>query len=91
MASKQKGIDKEYFCSVPLRDIYINNEGCVRLCEYAESYIGNIAEDDIGMILKSESASIEKRRLSKCKNPCDYCIHRSLFDYYQIFKSYLKN
>lgn len=88
---KERDIDKKYFCSAPLRDIYINNEGHIRLCDFTESYIGNIAINDISLILKSKSVKIEKRRLTKCKNPCQYCIHRSLFDYFKIFASYLNN
>jgi len=82
---------KKIFCSAPLRDIYINNEGYIRLCDYSNSYIGNIVNDNIGLALNSEMARIEKKRLTQCQNPCDYCIHRNLIDYYNIFRSYLRN
>ncbi len=88
---KERPIDSKYFCSAPLRDLYITNDGNVRLCDYTESYIGNIAHDDIHQILKSERTRIEKKRLTECKHPCDYCIHRSLFEYFKIFLSYMKD
>lgn len=83
--------EKRIFCSAPLRDIYIDNEGYVRLCDYSNSSIGNIANDNISLILRSEIAKAEKKRLTQCQNPCDYCIHRNLIDYYNIFRSYLRN
>jgi MoaA/NifB/PqqE/SkfB family radical SAM enzyme len=83
--------EKEIFCSAPLRDIYINSEGYVRLCDYTDSQIGNISIDDISILLKSEAARIEKKMLTRCSNPCDYCIHRNLFDYFRLFLGYLKN
>lgn len=83
--------EKRTFCSAPLRDIYINNEGYVRLCDYSNSPIGNIATDNISLVLRSEIARAEKKRLTQCQNPCDYCIHRNLIDYYNIFRSYLRN
>lgn len=89
---KTKSYKEAYsFCSAPLREIYINNEGFVRLCDFTESNIGNISEQDILHILKSRDAVKEKKRLSHCQNPCDYCIHRNLSDYLRIFISYLKN
>ena len=88
---QDKDNKKRHFCSAPLRDIYIDTEGYVRLCDYSDSYIGNIADDDIRLILISETTKVEKKRLTKCQNPCDYCIHRNLFDYYKIFLSYMKN
>jgi MoaA/NifB/PqqE/SkfB family radical SAM enzyme len=88
---KIQNIEKKNFCSTALRDIYIDTEGYVRLCDYSNSYIGNIADDDIRLLLNSETTKVEKKRLTKCQNPCDYCIHRNLSDYYKIFLSYLKN
>ncbi len=82
--------DRKFFCNAPLGDLYINSEGHIRLCDYTETYIGNIASDDIYQIVKSKSSKIEKKRLTKCDNPCDYCIHRNLLDYSRIFYSYLK-
>lgn len=79
------------FCSAPLRDIYINSDGYVRLCDYSDTYIGNIAYDDISLLLNSRTARAERKRLTTCQNPCDYCIHRNLFDYSKILLSYFKN
>jgi hypothetical protein len=83
--------NRKFFCNAPLRDVYINSEGHIRLCDYTETYIGNIANDDICLILKSKTSRIEKKRLTKCDNPCDYCIHRNLLDYSKIFFSYVKS
>ena len=88
---KKSDFKKIVFCSAPLRDIYINNEGYVRLCDYTNSHIGNIANDNISLVINSEMARVEKKRLTQCQNPCDYCIHRNLFDYYNIFRSYRRN
>ena len=88
---KIHSFEERVFCSAPLRDIYINNEGYIRLCDYSNSYVGNITNDDISLLLNSEMARVEKKRLTKCQNPCDYCIHRNLFDYYNIFRSYMRN
>jgi MoaA/NifB/PqqE/SkfB family radical SAM enzyme len=80
-----------YFCEAPLRDILINNEGFVRLCDYTDNTIGNIVNDDIRLILKKEEVKNEKRRLTNCNNPCVYCIHRNVSDYAQILLSYVKH
>lgn len=88
---KSNGLEKIIFCSTPLRDIYINNEGYIRLCDYSNMNIGNIASDNISLVINSEMARVEKKKLTQCKNPCDYCIHRNVFDYYSIFRSYLRN
>ena len=88
---KTPNFENRVFCSAPLRDIYINNEGYVRLCDYSNSYIGNIADNDISLVIKNDLARAEKERLTECQNPCDYCIHRNLFDYFNIFRSYQKN
>ena len=81
----------EYFCDAPLTRIHIINEGQIKLCDFTESSVGNIMTDDIREIFKSEKLKIEKKTLTHCKNPCVYCIHRSLFDYLKIFNSYIKN
>ena len=81
----------KYFCDASLLRININNEGQIRLCDYTESYIGNIVEDDIEVILKSEKTKTEKKKLTHCEAPCEYCIQRTLSDYYNIFLSYMRN
>ena len=81
----------KYFCDASLLRINIDNEGQIKLCDYTESYIGNIVEDDIGVVLKSKNTKTEKKKLTHCEAPCEYCIQRTLSDYYNIFLSYVRN
>ena len=81
----------KFFCDASLLRININNEGQIKLCDYTESYIGNIVEDDIGTILKSKNTKTEKKKLTHCEAPCEYCIQRTLSDYCNIFLRYVRN
>ncbi len=88
--SKEIPLNKT-FCESPLCSVYIFSDGQIKLCDYAESSIGNILTDDIQTIIKSDKVKIEKRSLSQCENPCVYCIHRNFHDNVKLFFSYLKN
>ena len=88
---KQCDNDNKYFCDAPLFRINITNEGQIKLCDFTESSVGNIVNDDIRVIFKSVGIRTEKKKLSQCKNPCVFCIHRNFFDYIRIFYSYLIN
>jgi MoaA/NifB/PqqE/SkfB family radical SAM enzyme len=81
----------KFFCDAPLLRININSEGQIKLCDYHESFIGNIAKDDLRLVLKNEDIKTEKRKLTQCKKPCEYCIQRGLNDYFRLFLSYIKN
>lgn len=81
----------KYFCDAPLFRLNITNEGQIKLCDFTESYIGNIVNDDIRLILKSNEIRTEKKKLTNCKKPCVFCIHRNLFDYIRILNSFLRN
>jgi len=79
------------FCDAPLTRINITNDGQVRLCDYIESSIGNICNDNLGLLLKNKKVREEMKMLTSCKEPCEYCIQRNMSDYFRIFLNFLGN
>lgn len=71
-------------CPVPVKNLYVFDNGDIKLCEFDEEIIGNIERDSIKDVLNSDKTRQLKKSLINCKKPCNYCIKRSLKDYVDI-------
>lgn len=75
-------------CSATARNIFVNHNGDVKLCQYFPP-VGNIKENSIREIWHSEKASSQRKAMRKCKKICQFdCYKRkSLFEEYELYKA----
>lgn len=78
----------KFKCSATARNIFINYDGEVKLCQYFPS-VGNIREDPINEIWDSEKANNQRKIMKDCKKICQFdCYKRkSLFEEYELYKA----
>ncbi len=76
-------------CLVPLRSLYIFPKGNVKLCEYVDTVIGNIKNDDIKSLLHSKKTRELKKEMVNCKRSCAYCVKRTIKDYFTLVSKFI--
>lgn len=77
------------YCPVALRDLSIEPDGRMMLCDMVESTIGNIQHDDIATLWRSERVRKMRSTLMHCTGPCTSAsaVKRTFKDYLELFRS----
>jgi MoaA/NifB/PqqE/SkfB family radical SAM enzyme len=74
-------------CSATARNVLVNYNGEVKLCQYFPS-VGNIEEDSIKNIWHSEKANEQRKVMKNCKKICQFDCYKqkSLFEEYELYR-----
>ena len=74
-------------CPVALRDLTIQPDGSIMLCDLVESTIGNIQTDEISEIWYSEQTRELRKKLIHCTGYCTSsgAVRRNLKEYLKLF------
>ncbi|MDD5012028.1 MAG: radical SAM protein [Candidatus Nanoarchaeia archaeon] len=75
-------------CSATARNIFVNYNGEVKLCQYFPR-VGNIKENSIRNIWHSEKANEQRKIMKNCKKICQFDCYKqkSLFEEYELYKA----
>ena len=79
-------------CTIALKNLTIYPNGDTYLCESRKAKIGNIKENDITKLWKSDLAKQFRKDLVQCKKTCtETCVvKRRWKDYFDLFLKFLK-
>lgn len=78
------------YCPVALRDLSIEPDGRMMLCDMVESTIGNIQGDRIAELWRSDRVRKMRRELQHCTGPCTSAsvVKRSFREYLELFRRF---
>lgn len=82
----KKGLSRK--CDVPLRNLVVNSDGNIHLCDFNDISVSNIKDSDFASAWKKSDVKRIKAELTNCKNNCQYCMKRGFKDYLKLFLKY---